>query len=702
MITGSALGGGEISLGYHLVGIVREGRVTNVENFPIDDLSGALLRWDELTSGLPGLMDNAASRLVARWATAIRAGDLEALVAQVAPDALAVDRRRGLGDATQGVPAMRDLLVGVLEVTTGVAPRLLAVRGDRLVLYRCLFHGPDGFEVEVLSINEVDADGRITYAVTFDSDALDAAIDELDARAFAGPGEAELTALAQALVSAANAAVTSTVRLVPARYHALTPIGALVTWLEETETGSVGADRLSHSVVRFHHGGVVDQEAFPGDDLAQARRRYDELSGRAANTCTALIARLPEMFARRVLAKLGAEAFFAPEFVRQDRRRGMVGEVDRFGILTSLRVIADAGVDHVAVTDVATRGDRLAVVKLHFATSDDREIDIAALFESDADERICAAVYFDHDAVDAAVSELEARWRASRPGGVLENAASVAASEFGRLFNASDWAGVRAMLADDFASDHLRPVLRSHNDPDGFIASIRAAAELGMSDFSATPIATRGERLALVQVEFTSEDDFRGDLLTVTETDECGRLVALVHFEPDDRDGADEELDRRWLASLDEPSAARAQGLVDYCRAYNRRDWAHVNETYRGGTMVDRRPASFGTGALGERSGRDFQGMFVELVPDARIRILAVIAVRADGGVALVRVEGTAEGGGSVEVEFVMCASGTGDAFTLELWSADEIPGALARFAEMDPALSGGLQGSHTQDATNA
>src|SRR5262249_3817687 len=63
-------------------------------------------------------------------------------------------------------------------------------RGSRLVLTRAQWSGPDqrpeAFHTEVLSVVEINADGRIGVRIWFDANDFDAAVAELDARYLAG------------------------------------------------------------------------------------------------------------------------------------------------------------------------------------------------------------------------------------------------------------------------------------------------------------------------------------------------------------------------------------------------------------------------------------------------------------------------------------------------------------------------------------
>ena len=67
-----------------------------------------------------------------------------------------------------------------------------------------------------------------------------------------------------------------------------------------------------------------------------------------------------------------------------------------------------------------------------------------------------------------------------------------------------------------------------------------------------TAIATRGQRLVLIRLRFSGEDQgpeaFQAELLGIVEIDADERIVARLSFDPDDFDAAFEELDARYLA----------------------------------------------------------------------------------------------------------------------------------------------------------
>ena len=76
----------------------------------------------------------------------------------------------------------------------GLTSTVVATRGQRLALIRVRssVRGsvPGGVAAEMLSIVEIDTDNRLTDADLFDSDDIDAAFEELDARYLAGEAAA--------------------------------------------------------------------------------------------------------------------------------------------------------------------------------------------------------------------------------------------------------------------------------------------------------------------------------------------------------------------------------------------------------------------------------------------------------------------------------------------------------------------------------
>jgi hypothetical protein len=154
-------------------------RVNRYEYFDETDLDAALTRFDELHPQPPRL-ENVAAQAYARIHVHFAARDWDDMAEMVAGQAFHDDRRRGVGaehrKGRDAVVAEFSALaeIGVKRMTSDT----VAIRGSRLVLSRSRALGSDpradAFRTEVLSIVELDADGRTAALVTFGPDDFDA------------------------------------------------------------------------------------------------------------------------------------------------------------------------------------------------------------------------------------------------------------------------------------------------------------------------------------------------------------------------------------------------------------------------------------------------------------------------------------------------------------------------------------------------
>ncbi len=204
--SGTSREGGAFESPSAAVFIVADGRITRQELFEPEDLDAALARFAELRPDSLRIPPNAATRACDRVHEAGEAQDWDALRPLCAPTLVYDDRRRGLrtsGDLEMYLASWRHIFSHGARATR----TLLATSGDRLALYRHRYSGADGrpaFEIDTLSLTEVDAEGRIVARLWFDPDDLGAAFDEAHARFVAGeagaaPAQAVILALDRAL-----------------------------------------------------------------------------------------------------------------------------------------------------------------------------------------------------------------------------------------------------------------------------------------------------------------------------------------------------------------------------------------------------------------------------------------------------------------------------------------------------------------------
>ena len=81
-----------------------------------------------------------------------------------------------------------------------------------------------------------------------------------------------------------------------------------------------------------------------------------------------------------------------------------------------MRAIAGLEITNVTTTVIATRGERLVLIRTRFSVRDGGPeafvTEVLGVAEIDADDRIAAHVVFDPDDIDAAFAELDARYLA--------------------------------------------------------------------------------------------------------------------------------------------------------------------------------------------------------------------------------------------------------------------------------------------------
>ncbi len=111
-------------------------------------------------------------------------------------------------------------------------------------------------------------------------------------------------------------------------------------------------------------------------------------------------------------------------------------------------------------------------------------------------DRISRCEIFDEADLDAALARFE-QLHPQAPR--LENAASQVGQRFMTYFATRDWDAYAEILSDDVWIEDRRQAVNAgiRRGRDAEIASMRAIADVGVTRFTSTVIAIRGERLAL-------------------------------------------------------------------------------------------------------------------------------------------------------------------------------------------------------------
>ena len=108
----------------------------------------------------------------------------------------------------------------------------------------------------------------------------------------------------------------------------------------------------------------------------------------------------------------------ADDCCTHDRRRVVNADVlrGRAAHVTNMRAVAEVGFEGLTSTVVATREQRLALIRIRSSvrgsTPGEVTAEMLSVVEIDTDNRLAAAVIFDSDDIDAAFEELEARYLA--------------------------------------------------------------------------------------------------------------------------------------------------------------------------------------------------------------------------------------------------------------------------------------------------
>ena len=587
--------------------------INRSELFDEADLDAALARFEELQPQTRRL-ENAASRASDRLVVYFAARDWEA-AAETLADNFCSDDRRHVVNA--GLRHGRDLAIANMQKSADLQMMfgrhdVIATRGERLVLSRARWSGPDqgpeAFYTEILHLVEVDADERVASRVMFDANDIDAAFEEFDARYLAG--EAAAHSHTWSVVTGTYTAVnrsqlprmtpdfafvdhlplqrietgdlTATIRamrdLTPdisqhiEAVHRLSDLGAVVTRMA-SGTSQEGFDAEWRQIDLFTVQGdkVSRCEVFADADIDAALARFEELQPQAPpleNTASRVYERYQSHFAARDWAGM-AELLTGDTYVIDHRR--VVNSGVRRGRdleIANMQAVASVGAENITSKVVATRGVRLALCRTCIWGQGQPEafrIEFFSVVEINTDERIVARVAFDPEDIDAAFEELDARYLAGEAAAHARTWSVIA-----REYAAFNWHELPA--ADYVTVDHRHLPIIDATDPHAaihavwdvtpdfriHIEAVHRLSSLGaLATYTAHGTSTQGfdaewRMILLLTVE--------GDLINRCEVfDETDLDAALARFDELDRPAPRLEnvATRTWARQVD---------------AFNRRD----------------------------------------------------------------------------------------------------------------------------------
>ncbi|OBB78043.1 hypothetical protein A5760_22470 [Mycobacterium colombiense] len=432
--------------------------INRCEVFDEVDLDAAIARFEKLQPRWRRV-ENAASRVLERVFTYFAARDWISLAELVTEDFCAEDRRpvvnagirHGRNAEVADMRAIAD--VGVAHMTVTV----MATRGEHLTLGRLLLpvgdQAPESFRSEALGVVEINADNRAASRTLFGVDDIDAAFAELDARYLAGeaaPHTRVWSLMMQTYATLNRHEIPATApdfdnidhrrgitfepgEIVPyvqatwndapdlkmfiETVHRLTNTGCVIT---HTACGSSqeGFDAEWQETVLFtFEGDLIKRcEMFDETDVDAAIARFEELQSQPLQLENAASRAEHQLFAHSAAGDWAAvaEMLTRNSYVDDRRRVVNVGFWDgRDAVIANMRALEE-GLAHVTLTVIATRGERLALIRIRSFNPDVRRgefvVEMLGIAETHSDGRIGAHVFFESDDVDAAFEELETRY----------------------------------------------------------------------------------------------------------------------------------------------------------------------------------------------------------------------------------------------------------------------------------------------------
>ena len=620
--------------------------MSRCELFDEEDLDAALARFEELHPA-PSRLENAASRVEERAQLRFADRDWDGLAEVIGPEVFTDDRRHVVGAGTRrGRDTELENLrawveVGIQTITSDV----IAVRGARLVLSRVRMSGHDSgveaFHTEVLRIHEIDADERIVARIAFDPGDIDAAFEELDARYLAGEGAAHAHTWSvianvyagfnrhrlpatttdcvgidhRSLVSAEGdlpASIPGAVwdqmpdmRIRMESVHRLSDLGTVVTHTAHGVTPE-GFDAQWRMIFLYI---VQDDllnryEVFDEAHLDAALARFEVLqlqTRRLENAASQVGERYQACFSARDWVAMAE--LLADDIVADDRRRIVNAGVrqGRDVHVADSRTAAEVGAEKATSSFIATRGKRLALARIHSFNrgfrADEESAEVVGIVEIDTNNKIAAIVLFDLDDIDAAFSELDARYLAGEAAAhgqtwSVITGAYAALNRHELPPTTPDWVNIDHRRGTPVASGEV-------------LTNIVAAWDIAPDMRRSIETVHRLSNIGAVvthTAKGTSQEGFEAEWRAIIlYTVECDGISRGEVFDESDLDAALARFEELHLQTPRLGNAA-SQLTERYWEYFAARDWDAMAALLAEGISTDDRRAVVGAGV---RSGRD-------------------------------------------------------------------------------------------------
>ncbi|MEP6623712.1 MAG: nuclear transport factor 2 family protein, partial [Acidimicrobiia bacterium] len=499
------------------------GLLRRVELFPVEDEAAARARFEELAAQtLTPYIDNRLVRVLARrkWLHDI---DPETFPENYASDAVLDDRRPGVNAGeVVGAAAVRVAIYAGTEVFGSLVTEPLAVRGERLALYRWAYVQDGGFTAPGLTVIEMDGHDLVCRVTSFDESDLAGAIGCLEARHVELQGDAitpqELTtAVGSTAFNARDWDAIATVFAPDVQYVNHSPFGDDGGWDEYLANLQVLVDQVPDVAVVYakvtpkHRAGLsilpfsgttpegnryswsmyqvtlMDEqgrlgrfELFADDQWTEAVERFEQLAAETAsiepvssdprspepdNAAVRLLIGASRLLWTDIEAALGHFADDAVGVARESGPSLMLTAENRAmwrDVLTSLAATYDA----VRFEPLAVRGERLALLRQEFST-DGYVTPALDVVELDADQRIVRLETYDEADLATVLASLNARQR--ELDGTAPTAEHRALAGIDAM-NRRDWAAFAELLTPDLVAIDHQPLGFEPTDRDGFVS----------------------------------------------------------------------------------------------------------------------------------------------------------------------------------------------------------------------------------------
>lgn len=265
------------------------------------------------------------------------------------------------------------------------------------------------------------------------------------------------------------------------------------------------------------------------------------------------IERTIEAFARRDVDQLSE--LFGPGFTVDDRRVGVTLERDRGSHIAAISAMfAEAsGIDlRPSVRVVDAPSDRTVLAEVTITRARDAVTDALMIARLGDDGRFERHVIFEPDQLELARAELGYLGMPE----VMSQPMARAWSDIYEAYRLRDIDRFARWLHPDFVFDDRRSGLTLERDRAAHLAAVQALlAEHGRLIATIEAVAERGQHLLLCRATILRGNDARTDFLLIASIrprESSGQFDRYVVFDPDDREAALAELDRR----------ARIQGIT--------------------------------------------------------------------------------------------------------------------------------------------